>query len=137
QALTYLRRMGYDNVEGCLAGGMLSWHMAGKESDSVHTVNVHHLCTELDSGKEPWILDVRSEEELEEEGEIEDAHHVHLTQLPDNLDKIPKNEDIHIFCGSGLRSMTAASLLKREGWKDLTVVLGGLSGWTSTTCSIE
>ncbi|MFP4051423.1 MAG: MBL fold metallo-hydrolase [Thermoplasmata archaeon] len=137
QALTYLRRMGYDNVEGCLAGGMLSWHMAGKESDSVETVNVHHLCTELDSGEEPWILDVRSDEELEEEGEIEDAHHIHLTQLPDNLDKIPQDEDIYIFCGSGLRSMTAASLLKREGWKDLTVVLGGLSGWTSTTCSIE
>lgn len=137
KALTYLRRLGYDNVEGCLSGGMLSWHMDGKESDSVETVNVHDLCTELDTGKEPWILDVRSEEELEDEGEIEDAHHIHLTQLPDNYDKIPKDEDIHIFCGSGLRSMTAASLLKREGWKDLTVVLGGLSGWTSTTCSIE
>ncbi len=137
KALTYLRRMGYDNVVGCLTGGMLSWHMAGKESDSVETVNVHDLCTELDTGKEPWILDVRSEEELKNKGEIEDAHHIHITQLPENIDKIPKDEDIHIFCGSGLRSMIAASLLKGEGWKDITVVLGGLSGWTSTTCSIE
>ncbi len=137
QALTYLRRMGYDNVKGCLAGGMLSWHMAGKESESVRTVNVHDLCQELDAGKEPWILDVRSEEELKEEGEIEDAHHIHITQILDNMDKIPKDEDIHIFCGTGLRSMIAASLLKREGWKDLTVVLGGLSGWTSTTCPVE
>lgn len=137
KALTYLKRIGYDNVEGCLAGGMLSWHMSGNESDSVKTVNVHDLCTELDSGKEPWILDVRSEEELEEEGEIEDAHHIHITQLKENIEKIPKDEDIHIFCGSGLRSMIAASLLKREGWKELTVVLGGLSGWTSTTCSID
>jgi hypothetical protein len=27
----------------------------------------------------------------------------------------------------GLRSMAAASLLRREGWQDLTVVLGGLN----------
>ncbi len=137
KALTYLKRIGYDNVKGCLAGGMLSWHMSGKESDSIETVNVHDLCTELDSGKEPWILDVRSDEELEEEGEIEDAKHIHVTKIPDKMDKISKDENIHIFCGTGLRSMLAASLLKRESWKDLTVVLGGLSGWTSTTCSIE
>ena len=137
KALTFLRRMGYDNVEGCLSGGMLSWHMAGKESDSISTVNVNDLCKELDSGEEKWILDVRSKEELKNEGEIQDAHHIHITQIPEDLDKIPKDQDIHIFCGSGLRSMSAASLLKREGWTDVTVVLGGLSGWSSTTCPVE
>ena len=120
-----------------MSGGMLSWHMAGKESDSISTVNVNDLCKELDSGEEKWILDVRSKEELKNKGEIQDAHHIHITQIPENLDKIPKDQDIHIFCGSGLRSMSAASLLKREGWTDVTVVLGGLSGWSSTTCPVE
>ncbi|MGM0510529.1 MAG: rhodanese-like domain-containing protein [Thermoplasmatota archaeon] len=53
------------------------------------------------------------------------------------MGEIPEDEDIHIFCGSGLRSMIAASILKGEGWEDVTVVLGGLSGWTSTTCSVD
>ena len=42
-----------------------------------------------------------------------------------------------VFCGSGLRSMIGASLLQREGWEDVAVVLGGLAGWSSTTCPIE
>jgi hydroxyacylglutathione hydrolase len=33
--------------------------------------------------------------------------------------------------------MIGASLLKREGWEDVAVVLGGLSGWSSTTCPID
>ncbi|MFO7991542.1 MAG: MBL fold metallo-hydrolase [Thermoplasmata archaeon] len=135
-AVTYLERMGYDNIEGCLAGGMLAWHMSGRESSSINTISVHDLCGILNSGKDLWILDVRSDGELEEDGEIEDAHHIHITQLMENLENIPKDEKIYIFCGSGLRSMIAASLLKREGWKDLNVILGGLAGWSSTTCPV-
>jgi hypothetical protein len=33
--------------------------------------------------------------------------------------------------------MIAASLLQREGWTDLVVVLGGLAGWNSVTCTLE
>ena len=33
--------------------------------------------------------------------------------------------------------MTAASLLKREGWRDLSVVLGGIAGWRSVSCPIR
>jgi hydroxyacylglutathione hydrolase len=33
--------------------------------------------------------------------------------------------------------MIAASLLHRAGWENLTVVLGGLAGWRSTTCPLE
>lgn len=135
-AVTYLERMGYDNIEGRLSGGMLAWHMSGRESSSVDTISVHELCGILDSGKDLWILDVRSDGELEEDGEIEDAHHIHITHIMENLEEIPKDENVYIFCGSGLRSMIAASLLKREGWKDLSVILGGLAGWSSTTCPV-
>ncbi len=137
QALTYLKRIGYDNVEGCLAGGMLSWHMSGEESDSIHTVNVHEVCKILDEDKSAYLLDVRPEEEIKQKGNIQGAHELHVTKLPDNMDDVPKDKPVYIFCGSGLRSMTAASLLKKNGWEDLHVVLGGLSGWSSTTCPVE
>ncbi|MBS3816219.1 MAG: MBL fold metallo-hydrolase [Candidatus Thermoplasmatota archaeon] len=137
KALTYLKRIGYDNVEGCLAGGMLSWHMSGEESDSIDTVNVHEVCDILDEDRPSYLLDVRPEKEIEQKGNIQGAHELHVTKLLDNMDEVPKDKPIYIFCGSGLRSMTAASLLKKNGWEDLHVVLGGLSGWSSTTCPVE
>ncbi len=132
-----LIRLGYDNVVGTLTGGMLTWHMAGRESAQTGITTTHKLCRELDSGKPAWILDVRSDEELEREGEITDAHHIHITQIPEHMDEVPRDKPIHIFCGSGLRSMVVASFLQREGWSDLTVVLGGISGWDSTVCPLE
>jgi hydroxyacylglutathione hydrolase len=137
-ATSYLRRLGYDNLVGYLAGGMLAWHMAGQESLSVKTANVHTLCRRLDQKEkeEAWILDVRGIEELEKSGRISKAHHIHITQLPQRLDEVPLDRPIYIFCGSGLRSMVAASLLQKEGWENLTVVLGGLAGWSSVTCPV-
>jgi hydroxyacylglutathione hydrolase len=137
QATRYLVRLGYDSLAGYLSGGMLAWHTAGLESDSVQTVTVQQLCHLLDAGKETSILDVRSEEELEKAGRIPDAQHIHLTQLPGRLGEVPRDRTVYIFCGSGLRSMIAASLLRRAGWERLAVVLGGLAGWSSVTCALE
>jgi hydroxyacylglutathione hydrolase len=132
-----LIRLGYDNVAGTLAGGMLSWHKAGLESASIETITVHGLCKELDAGKEPWILDVRSDEELEKEGEIPGARHIHITQLPRHLDEVPRSERVTVFCGSGMRSTIAASLLQGTEWSQVAVVLGGIAGWNSAACPIE
>jgi hydroxyacylglutathione hydrolase len=137
QVTRYLLRMGYDDLAGYLSGGMLAWHTAGLESDSVQTVTVQRLCSLLDEGEETAILDVRSEEELEKAGRIPDALHIHLTQLPGRLEEVPRDRAVYIFCGSGLRSMIAASLLRREGWEQVSVVLGGLAGWNSVTCTLE
>lgn len=132
-----LIRMGYDGLAGYLSGGMLAWHTAGRRSEAVELVTVQDLCHSLDAGEGLWILDVRSEEELESRGRIAGAHHIHITQLPAHLAEVDRERKITVFCGSGLRSMIGASLLKREGWGDVAVVLGGLSGWSSTTCPIE
>lgn len=132
-----LIRMGFDHLAGYLAGGMVAWHKAGYESRSVATVTVGELCRRLDGGGTPWILDVRAAEELERDGRIPGAHHIHLTQLPLHLDRIPPHEHVYIFCASGVRSMTAASLLLRHNISNVTVVLGGFSGWTSVTCPIQ
>jgi len=134
--LKILHRLGFDNIIGYLKGGLLQWHMAGYESNSIGMIKVQNLCRLLDKSNNYWILDVRSEDEIAEAGEIQDAHHIHITQLPDNLDKISKDKPIYIFCGSGLRSTTAASLLKQNGFENINVILGGLEGWSSTTCPI-
>ncbi|MFW6256730.1 MAG: MBL fold metallo-hydrolase [Bacillota bacterium] len=136
EEIKFLSRLGFDRIKGYLAGGMVSWHMAGKISESLKTITVDKLCGLIDKTEEIFILDVRPEEEIRNEGEIQDATQIHLTQLPGQLSQLPEEKEIYIFCGSGLRSMIAASLLKREGFDNLQVVLGGLEGWSSTTCPI-
>jgi hydroxyacylglutathione hydrolase len=136
EATRYLIRMGYDNLAGYLSGGMISWHTAGLESQSVRTVTVQQLCRLLDEGEEASILDVRSEEEVEKV-RIPRAQHIHVTQLPNHLHEVPKDRTVYIFCGTDKRAMLAASLLQREGWDNVVVVLGGLAGWNSVNCPLQ
>ncbi len=137
QAVRYLIRLGFDRLDGYLAGDMIAWHKAGLDGSQVRTVSVQGICRRLDRGDDTWILDVRSPAELELDGRIPGAQHIHITQLPGRLQEVPRDRPVHIFCGSGLRSMIAASLLQRAGWADLTVVLGGFAGWVSVRCPIE
>ncbi len=132
-----LIRIGYNNITGYLSGGMLSWNTSGKESASIGTLKVQDLCRLLDKGEEIAILDVRSEEEIKEKGKIRDALNIPVTRLYERMDEVPKEKPVCVFCGSGLRSMMAASLLKKEGWDNLKVALGGLAGWSSNTCPVD
>jgi len=94
------------------------------------------LCRLLDEGEQAWILDIRSEDEVATHGSISGAHNIHLTMLPERMNEVPKGGTVYILCASDLRSMIAASLLRRAGWRNAVVVLGGLIGWNSTTCPI-
>jgi hydroxyacylglutathione hydrolase len=136
-AVRELIRIGFDKIEGKLSGGMHAWQMAGLATVSTGTVIVQGMCRILDGLQPAWLLDVRSDAEIEREGRIKKANHIHITQLPQHIDEIPRDQPIYIFCGSGLRSTIAASLLKRDGVKDLWVVLGGIAGWNSVTCPIS
>jgi hydroxyacylglutathione hydrolase len=134
-----LVRLGYDQIAGYLSGGMHAWHTAGNESHAIGMVTVEELCRRTfapGGGEEPWILDVRSQGDLETVGRIDGAHHIHLTQMPGALGRVPTDRTIYIFCGSGRRSVVAASILRRAGWERLVVVLGGMLGWNSVKCEI-
>ncbi len=137
QTVRELIRLGYDHLEGYLAGGMLAWHKAGLASERIDTATVQELCRRLDRREDTWVLDVRSLQELDEEGRIPGAYHIHITQLPGHMGEVPRDRPVYVFCGSGLRSMIGASLLRRAGWQDLTVVLGGFAGWSSAHYPIE
>lgn len=143
QVIRTLYRMGYENIKGYLSRGMLSWNMAGKKNVATAAVSVQKLCNILDENnkKKYTLLDIRTEEEKEEEGYIEGALEIPLTELEADLenylDKLDNAKYIYIFCGSGMRSMTAASLLENKTKAEVIVVIGGLSGWHSTTCPIK
>jgi hydroxyacylglutathione hydrolase len=134
----YLLRMGYIEQPGYLSGGMLRWQEAGLETASVPMISTQDLCRKLDEGGDDAILDIRADEERASDGRLHRALTIPLEDLPGRLDDIPENRLLNIFCGSGLRSMAAASLLLRsERDFEPRVVLGGAAGWKSARCPIE
>lgn len=130
-----LQRLGFRRIRGY--GTLTSWLSEGYKIQTVNTISVHEFCACIDSGDDFWILDVRSSLELHSEGRIPDAHHIHITQLNKRYTELPQNRDIFIFCGSGRRSMIAASILQQKQGYQPVVIMGGFSGWSSIACPVD
>ena len=69
------------------------------------------------------IVDVRENDEVEL-GMIENAVHIPLNTLRDNLDRLDKNKTIIVHCAVGLRAHVASRLLIQHGFK-VRNLLGG------------
>lgn len=123
-----LIRVGLDGIEGFLEGGMRAWIESGYEHCGVAQTSVSELHEKLP--QRPFVLDVRSEAEWQC-GHIEAAHHVYAGEITQRLPEIPRDRRIHVICGTGYRSSMAASVLLREGYRDLVNVIGGMTAWNA------
>ena len=74
------------------------------------------------------MVDVRQLHEAEEEFIVGSAF-APLTNLSENMSKFDKNKPTVMMCPHGTRATTAASLLKRAGFKQAGVALEGIEGW--------
>lgn len=61
------------------------------------------------------ILDVRSDAEFKR-GHIENAKNIAVQDLSSQISKLSKNKSIITCCASGMRSASAASILKNAGF---------------------
>lgn len=124
-----LLRVGFDDVQGYLEGGLADWETHGFGLGRLDTASVHDLAARLkDRGSRPFVLDVRTDSEWDG-GHIEGAHHIHGGTLEDRYGEVPRDRPVAVVCGSGYRASIASSFLKREGYADVTNVLGGMAAW--------
>ncbi|MBD3186256.1 MBL fold metallo-hydrolase [Candidatus Bathyarchaeota archaeon] len=128
EALSYLHRIGYDNITGYLAGGFQSWYTSAFPVDFIDLITVQELHEALSSESKPFVLDVRREDEWEN-GHIDGATHVPVGIIEQHVEKLPSDEIIAIHCSIGYRATIAASILKKLGFTRLQVVLGSYKGW--------
>jgi rhodanese-related sulfurtransferase len=76
------------------------------------------------------IIDVRTKSEYES-GFIESALNIDFfsdTFEPDVL-SLNKNSKIILYCRTNNRSTKTANLLKKNGFKDISVIEGGITDW--------
>lgn len=128
QVTVHLLRVGFDDVRGYLEGGIGSWEMAGFSLSTLHTMSVHDLDKKRRSENELTVLDVRTDKEWND-GHIEGATHIHGGILQNRIGELPQDKPVAVVCGSGYRASIAASFLKREGFQNVSNVLGGMSAY--------
>mgnify|MGYP001178171801 CR=1 FL=1 len=97
-----------------------------KPASGLKTLKAGEFQQEL--SKNPMLIDVREPDEYKA-GFISGARNIPLSQLSKRVNEIPKDEPILLYCRSGIRSKSAARVLLKNGYTNLTHLQGGLGGW--------
>jgi hydroxyacylglutathione hydrolase len=127
EARTRLARVGIDDARGYLQDGIEGWVRAGLDLVELRQVTVHRLSEHLGADK-VHLLDVRRKPEWET-GHIEAAAWFPLEDFCESLPQVDRSAPIAVLCKGGYRSTIACSWLQREGFRNITNVIGGFDAW--------
>jgi glyoxylase-like metal-dependent hydrolase (beta-lactamase superfamily II)/rhodanese-related sulfurtransferase len=133
EAVIRLARIGFDNVIGYLAEpiDILTGNPERVEGSS--RLTAAQLREALRSVDGIQLVDVRNPAELLV-GTIEDSVPVPLGALARSLDSLDPVRPTVVYCAGGFRSSTAASLLRKQGFDDVSDLLGGYTAWQAALC---
>jgi len=148
-AMTILYTYGYDDVVS-LKGGYGEWANAGYPTvggiptlpgnyikmlstmTGYNTIKAEDLMVEMVEDTPPFLLDVRSVEEVTEQGHIEGATHIPLNELAQHIDLLPSfDTPIVTYCGSGWRATIAMTALHGMGWTDVRALKTTYADWVA------
>jgi len=148
-AMTMLLAYGYNDVTS-LQGGFAAWKEAGyatvggqptladnystmlAEMTGYNTIKAEDLMVELAEDNPPYLLDVRSVEEVQENGHIEGATNIPLNELAQHIDLLPSfDTPIVTYCGSGWRATIAMTALHGMGWTDVRALKTTFADWVA------
>jgi hydroxyacylglutathione hydrolase len=127
EARIRLARVGIEDLDGYLHGGVDAWERSGLPLAKTPQITVAELNHRLDDGK-LQVLDVRREPEWEA-GHLESANWWPLDNFKISPPELDRNAPIAVHCKSGYRSMIASSLLQRAGFENVINVTGGFDAW--------
>ncbi|MFX1410121.1 MAG: FAD-dependent oxidoreductase [Promethearchaeota archaeon] len=82
------------------------------------------------------LLDVRTKEEYAART-IESSMNIPIEVLRKNLDKIPKNESIYVYCEVGYRSYLATRILLQNGFHEVYELTGGFKIFEMANATTE
>ncbi|OCT16843.1 sulfurtransferase [Paenibacillus pectinilyticus] len=81
------------------------------------------------NGKNKFILiDVREPGEVKQ-GFIPGAVNIPVTTMSRRVGEIPKDRQVYLYCRSGMRSKQAARILRKQGFKEISHLRGGIMSW--------
>jgi sulfur-carrier protein adenylyltransferase/sulfurtransferase len=86
------------------------------------------LAQSLQGGQAPLLLDVREEVESQVSC-LPGAVIIPLGQLPTRLEELDHEDEVVVYCRTGVRSARAADILMRAGFQKVKNLRGGINAW--------
>ena len=131
-----LGRIGFDHVAGYLKDGLRSLDSRPELIAVTERVSAPFAAELLSSSQPPLAVDVRAPGERDRK-HIAGSLGFPLNHLTENLEKLPKDRPLLVYCAGGYRSSIAASLLQRSGFDSVSEIAGGLAGWESAKLPVQ
>jgi len=128
KAVRYLIRAGYDRIAGHLKDGIAGWYNAGLAIERLQLLTVHELKAKIDRGDQLTVLDVRGQDEWDA-GHVENAQHIYVGHVQERQLDIPRDRPVVVICNVGHRAGLGASMLLRQGWREVYSVVGSMKAW--------
>jgi rhodanese-related sulfurtransferase len=94
----------------------------------VRQITTADLKQELND-KDKQFIDVRTPGEFKSR-KIREFKNIPLHQLAEKSGGLSKEKEVIVICQSGMRSNKASNILKKQGFKQVTNVKGGMSAWS-------
>lgn len=98
------------------------------EYELVHYVDIRGAAFQklIDENSDIVLVDVRAEDQVKEEGMIEGAINVPFDAIEANLDKLPKDKTIALYCNTGTKSADVAKQLEALGYENVINSIDGV-----------
>ncbi len=111
------------------SGAMLLWPLVSRRMSTGRDINTL-VATQLINAGNPLLLDLREPKEFDGRT-LPNAVHVPLSQLASRASELAKHvsRPVIAFCERGQRSRGAASLLAKQGFKEIYSLSGGVKAW--------
>ncbi|WKV07831.1 CoA-disulfide reductase [Thermoanaerobacterium sp. CMT5567-10] len=110
------------NMAGFAASNILRGDISVFHWDEIENIDV----------SKSIILDVRTDMEYQL-GNIKGSINIPVDELRENLDKIPKDKNIYVYCQVGLRGYIACRILMQNGFKSVKNLSGGYKIYETAT----
>jgi hydroxyacylglutathione hydrolase len=124
EAVRTLQLIGMDDVRGIAPASVLADHTArGQQLAAIPGISAKAA-----SRSAAPVVDVRGSTEWNG-GHAPGARHVFLGDLADTMADAPRDTPMVVQCQGGTRSVIAASLLRRMGFRNITNLEGGFDAW--------
>ncbi|MBS1821622.1 MAG: MBL fold metallo-hydrolase [Acidobacteria bacterium] len=124
---TSLLRVGLDRIAGELP--FSRWAEARYETQSTPLLTAAEAAASTQgAGARPLFVDVRNRAEWNT-GHVAGATHIALGDLAARLATLDTGQPIVTVCGSGYRAAAAASLLAANGFRQVSILDGGMAAW--------
>ncbi|MBI1246223.1 MBL fold metallo-hydrolase [bacterium] len=124
EAVRILHNVGFDNIGGGCGQDEIQRLGIANEAYLVETPS--DLASRINS-RQVSLIDVRSDAEWRQ-SHICHAEHIHLGQLPNQMDKISNDKPVVVYSRTGTRSAIASSLFQASGYRVINMH-GGYRAW--------